>query len=221
MPIKEWYYQKTNDRSRVIEAASGFPLLHPKWSRVADVGGRWSPLHGKCRYDVYDHADKPPEQDLGGGKWTKCELNDLWWSDRWDDEADFYGFALCSHTIEDLYWPQPVLEELPLMAKRGCVIVPSVYHELAQHHGTLGFVHHHWVWRVENGVLTGWPKIPYLCCPEIAPKVAEYAAKGVEEGKLELVVWWEDDLPFRLVELGPTHDEVCRKYREDLLGVHY
>ena len=76
---------------------------------------------------------------------------------------DYFDYAFCGHTIEDLENPEPLLRELARVARTACIETPSRLAE--QTTGVRdricdeqGYSHHHWIVDLTCGVLELSPK---------------------------------------------------------------
>jgi hypothetical protein len=218
MPITKWRYNSTGDRSEVVKEINE---CRSRGGLAVDFGGAKKTLDGLQGVDLVVDQAKPEwdqkrhlYRNLNDfGNQDVRDITELRYYLR-DETASPFDWAICTHTLEDLDWPGPLLRLLPQCAKRGYIAVPSIYFELMQVHGTLGFIHHRTVWEVLDGVLVGWWKIPFLLADEIRHKVDEKAIAGYNRGDRELEVWWEGDLPFGIEPLGPSMEVVKEKYHQ-------
>lgn len=76
----------------------------------------------------------------------------------------YFDFSICSHTLEDLEDPLPLIHELARVSRAGYIEVPSRLHEQtvgvsnrASH--LVGHPHHHWVIDREENQLVFYRKI--------------------------------------------------------------
>ena len=121
-----------------------------------------------------------------------------------------YDYAICTHTLEDVYDPFITLNILPKIAKRGIVTMPSIRTELSNVESSfwLGYIHHRWLFSAENNTMLVAPKLGML--EALAINKIKYQ-KEIEE------IWyeWEDMLPYNLFMdnyLGPDSKTVIRNY---------
>ena len=124
-----------------------------------------------------------------------------------------FDFSICSHTLEDIAYPALTLRMLPLISKAGYIAVPSHFRELSRgleyNSQYRGYFHHRWILAPDQGVLTVVPKISALEYLQIEGDPSE--------DKSELQIWWQDDLPFKVLNndyLGPNQPVVLEMYKE-------
>jgi hypothetical protein len=222
MPITKWQYNNNGDRSEIIETIK---QVDREGGFVIDIGGAKASLGNAVKVDlVYDQNEPEFPQQY----WIQGNLNSFdrdavddidsyaryYFAEKVPNHRPVFDYAVCAHTLEDLDWPSPLLARLPHVALKGYIAVPSIYFELMQVHGTLGFIHHQTLWEVQDGVLVGWWKIPFLLADEMKDKVDQKAREGYERGDRELEIWFEGDLPFRVEPLGPSMEAVKEKYHK-------
>jgi hypothetical protein len=78
---------------------------------------------------------------------------------------DKFDYAICNHTLEDIYNPIITLQMLPSIAKAGMIGVPSIMTELSREveGDWLGYHHHRWIFdQTENGELLLASKLNFL-----------------------------------------------------------
>lgn len=68
----------------------------------------------------------------------------------------FFAFSVCSHTLEDLEDPVPLMRELQRVSRAGYIETPSRLSEQTagirdRMNSTTGHPHHHWIWESQNG----------------------------------------------------------------------
>lgn len=172
--------------------------------------------------------------DLGGtvNGWSKsvvdltCDINargpgnmaiDLCSESDWGKLFEMTGllgkfdYAICTHTLEDIYAPFVTLKNLPLIAKRGVISMPSIYTELSriEHPDYLGYIHHRWIFHHENNGILVIPKLGFLealCQKNIfLPQ------------KQDIMYEWEDTIDYSIFMnnyLGPNTQTVIEKYKQ-------
>lgn len=214
MPITKWQYNTDDNYPRVVKQIQDNP------GRVIEFGGAASRFYGKLKIDHCVDIQAPWAEDTAVGH-EVCDLNNGYCFDRPGGNTP-YKWALCTHTLEDLHWPIPLLDAMPFVAERGYISVPSAYIELTSWGGSLGFMHHRWIYTVDDRgskpVLVCWPKITVLRCDEFDPMRTRTAAKGTRKNQMELEIWWQGDLPYRVVSLGEDRDKVLNNYRSLIEG---
>lgn len=171
--------------------------------------------------------------DLGGGPngWTReiadfiadIGVSDTDKTKRVDlcDPADFnkllayvekhgkFDYAICTHTLEDIYNPFLALENLPKIAKRGIITMPSIVAELSpvQSLGWRGYLHHRWIYDFrENKILI----IPKITLFESLVKV-----KLTKTKNSEVRFDWSDNISYEVFMdhyLGPDTRTVIKEF---------
>ena len=123
-----------------------------------------------------------------------------------------FSFALSTHTLEDLAYPQLLTKRMPQLAKAGFVATPSKFHEFSHPDSTYyrGWIHHRWLFTFVRGMWTFVPKINYL---------QARLFNGLGEAGFayqQLNFFWEGTLPFQTMNgdfLGPTSSDVRHLYQ--------
>ena len=64
-----------------------------------------------------------------------------------------FDYAICTHTLEDVYNPLITLDFLPKIAKAGVITMPSLRTELSkvESNNWLGYIHHRWMFDIIDG----------------------------------------------------------------------
>jgi SAM-dependent methyltransferase len=140
-------------------------------ARVLDVGGWAAPVNRadwvidlmpyETRGAMLPGGFGPPPERFSAERWVRA---DLCASAPWPFDDDFFDFAICTFTLEDLRDPIRVCEEMSRVAKAGYVEVPSLLDELTWMNPEagggpwLGHAHHRWLCTMEDGVLVFLPK---------------------------------------------------------------
>lgn len=125
-----------------------------------------------------------------------------------------FSFSVCSHTLEDLAYPQLTLEMLPQISERGYIATPSWRQELkreAECRPWRGYIHHRWMFAERDGALLLLPKVPFI---EHVPLPSDCPGD-----QTELRLCWEGNIPWSVVNddyLGPNIEYVMRFYEEIL-----
>ncbi len=131
------------------------------------------------------------------------------------DKNGKWDYAISTHTLEDIFNPVFAAKKIEEIATAGLIIVPSKYQEFGRFAGRFrGFMHHHWIYDVIDGVLTAFAKINYI----------EYMADMSKNEGNELVVEWEDKIGLREMNDGMPYgnneingDEHMRQLYNQLL----
>lgn len=180
---------------------------------ILDVGGWWNTYLRDYVTHVFDQYNP----NIEGVSWFQGNINSY---ESWKPIFDYvekngkFDFVNCTHTLEDLAYPEAALKYMPLIAKQGFIAVPSKYWELQRRDLMRGGHHHRWIMDNKDNVLTLWPKInlieymiPY---DEISDQINLHADK-------ELRMFWEDSINYKIINndyLGPTFEDVIRYYHE-------
>ena len=126
---------------------------------VLDVGGAALPFaRADWVMDICAYEDRGqlggdvrrPEQRFGPDTWVQ---RDICAREPWPFEDDFFDFAICSHTLEDVRDPVWVCAELQRVSRAGYIEVPTIRQELtfAIQGPWTGWGHHHWLAQVQEG----------------------------------------------------------------------
>ena len=77
-------------------------------------------------------------------------------------ENGLFDFAICTHTLEDVYNPFFALQNLPKIAKSGIITMPSAKKEfsICESPEWAGYIHHRWVFDQLDGEMFIVPKLP-------------------------------------------------------------
>lgn len=185
--------------------------------KVLDIGGA---MRQKEIIQVHTLVDllKPEEAPYGRSKLKAQNFKKV------DITKEILPFAnkefdvcLCTQTLEDLYNPFLVLEEMQRVAKRGYIETPSFGADIVFSHvdvtdwltgfrRTPGNAHHKWLFQKENGVLKIIPKnYPILYSPEF--QVTNW--KG--ERHMEFI--WKDKLIYKEIVMLDFHSLIS-EYRK-------
>jgi hypothetical protein len=112
-----------------------------------------------------------------------------------------FDFCVCSHTIEDLYYPFVALENFSKIAKRGIIVVPSMHREMGRGdrgQPSKGYDHHRFIYHpsVDNK-LVAIPKMGHM----------EYKKYNIDQSgnQNELQFFWKEDISF--VEFGQMFEQ--------------
>lgn len=174
---------------------------------VVDVGGTVSGWSADIIDVLVDFND--PQCISNNIKHFKCDITDY---SSWIDICNYvsihgkFDFCICTHTLEDIANPKFVCEQLSKIANAGYIAVPSKYRELSRfemsNYNYRGYIHHRWIFNVEDGVFVGYPKINYLDSTNIFDKIA-----CMDENKSDLSFYWKDNIDIIYINnnyLGPS-----------------
>jgi hypothetical protein len=120
-----------------------------------------------------------------------------------------FDYAICTHTLEDLYNPCCLLDYLPRIARAGIVTTPSIRTEFSRHENSawLGNIHHRWLVDQEEGIMILAPKLGFL---------EQFKGFAVNELSYEIVFEWADTLPWAIVgdNYFENSDQMYQVYNE-------
>lgn len=171
-----------------------------------DLSGQSSWSRGIVDLTVDINAPNTP----GNIQMDLCDAND--WPKLFSvvEQQGLFDYAICTHTLEDLYNPITVLKNLPNIAKAGIVTTPSARTELSNPESTswLGYMHHRWIFDQRDGEILIAPKLSWI----------ENRYKGLfsfDRRTEEICFQWEENLSFTVLMdnyLGPTSNAVLTQY---------
>lgn len=170
--------------------------------RVLDIGGWAKPLPRAdwvadlLPYEtrgLYGAEDDTPER-FSAETWLQF---DICATEPWPFEDDFFDFAVCSHTLEDVRDPIRVCRELSRVAKAGYVEVPAAVEELTWgvHGPWVGWTHHHWICEGEDDGLRFTFK-PHLLAAD-GRHLPAGTCDGLAAEDRVLARWWTGQIPAR------------------------
>jgi SAM-dependent methyltransferase len=200
----------------------------PDDARVLDVGG-WAGPHNRADYviDVMPYETRGILMPDGFGPGPERFSKDTWviadlcGHEPWPFEDDFFDFAICTFTLEDLRDPIRTCQEMSRVAKAGYFEVPSVLDELTwwNPEGSggpwVGHKHHHWLCTWEEGTLVFLHKSHSLHSNWRVRVPRRWADQLSLEERM-LAKFWEGELPAReRLAIGTyPYDELERAIRE-------
>ena len=222
-----WAENDAGERNKVL-----VHLRDQQYHNVLDVGGAmgsWADqfvtayldcnaseyLKGKTNAELFDGNISDPEG------WIEI-------LDRAHNLGKF-DFAICTQTLEDIRNPTYVLKMLPKVAHRGYIDVPSKYLELKYANETpdehdrelwgldgyiMGYTGHRWIINFVDDMMEFYPKLPFIEHIRGLEPITQ-----VKDPKYMLCLWWENDIPHRIVNddfIGPNPYFVYKYYREGL-----
>ena len=168
--------------------------------RVIDIGG-W--IHGWSAPVIDMLVDINTENTAGSLRLDICQ--DSAWAEleQHTRETGMYDYAICTHTLEDLYNPVAALRFLPKIARAGVITMPSAHHELSRHENPAwtGYIHHRWVFdQTSTGDMLLVPKLPALD--------GVIAQRDLSNpNRMEIEYQWSEHIPFTMFMnnfLGPN-----------------
>jgi SAM-dependent methyltransferase len=184
-------------------------LALPDDARVLDVGGWAAPLNrADWVIDLMPYESRGAQFPAGVGpgperfsaeRWV---VADLCAHEPWPFDDDFFDFAVCTFTLEDLRDPIRVCEEFSRVARAGYVEVPSLLDELSWMNPEVsggpwvGHAHHRWLCMLRDGELVFLSKFHSLGAHRRARVPPRWASRLSDEDRV-LAHFWEGSLPAR------------------------
>ena len=178
---------------------------------VLDVGGSWNSYLGSLITHTFDMHDPR----LPGVHWFQGSINSY---EGWKPIFDYvekhgkFDFVNCTHTLEDLAYPEAALRYMPQIANAGFIAVPSKFWELERKRIFRGAHHHRWIFDSRGGDLTLWPKVNLI---EYMIPYNEIQDKIDKHRNTELRMFWEDTIEWKIINndyLGPAFEDVVNYY---------
>ena len=178
---------------------------------VIDVGGSWNSYLGSLITHTFDMHDP----GMPGVHWFQGSINSY---EGWKPIFDYvekngkFDFVNCTHTLEDLAYPEAALRYMPQIAKAGFIAVPSKFWELERKRIFRGAHHHRWIFDSRGGDLTLWPKVNLI---EYMIPYNEIQDKIDTHRNTELRMFWEDTIEWKIINndyLGPAFEDVVNYY---------
>lgn len=177
--------------------------------KVIDIGGEaigWS----SAITDML--VDKNTIDSVSSIQLDVCSHHE--WQKLLDHVADtgLYDYAICTHTLEDLYNPFLSLDFLPKIAKAGIITMPSIRTELShvENSNWIGFIHHRWIFDVVDNTMLVVPKLEFL-----SSLVGD--SIKVDYDNFDIRYEWTDAIDYKIFMdnyLGPSAPVVIQKYRQ-------
>ena len=183
---------------------------------VVDVGGSYNGWSFHVLDAIIDFNDPPPCSK----KNIKHFKMDITHPDSWREVLEYvekvgkFDFCICTHTLEDIMNPVFVGEQMGKIAHAGYIAVPSKYRELArfENHSNSyrGYIHHRWIFNMENGAFVGYPKINYVENNSTFDAIAD-----LDDRRSDLSFYWKGRVDIRYLNnnfLGPNVEAVIGYY---------
>ena len=200
-------YLKTGvSRKRVLSEVAAAKAENPNY-RVIDIGGDAIGWSAPIVDMVVDINSEPSEKSM---KFDICKVSE------WDRLLELvardglYDYAICTHTLEDVYNPFTALEFLPKIARAGIITMPSVITELSriESKSYLGFIHHRWIFDKQGDEMLVVPKLSML-----ETLVEDTIKQDLDRD--EICYEWEGSIEYRHFMnnfLGPNNHVVINEY---------
>lgn len=180
--------------------------------RVLDVGGSMM-QHKEIKVDTLVDVIRPEDAPYGS---SKLLANNFVKVDVTKEKLPFknkeFDLVLCTHVLEDLPNPFPVMDEMVRIAKRGLIVTPSMGFDmlftpidytnwLTGARRVPGEAHHKWFFVKEGEKLKVMPKnYPILYTKEF--QVVEWS------GEKEMIYTWKDEIKYHEFSALNIHDLV-------------
>lgn len=179
--------------------------------RVVDVGG------GICSWsdhvtDIVDIFIVPGSKEILEKQRPNVNIHamDINNPNNWDhiledvEKNGKFDFSICTHTLEDIPYPNLVCDMLMKISKAGIIAVPSKYAEYLRFErqygisGYRGFFHHKWIYSLKNDVFTGYEKNNYW------EYVNGYKINKPDGLFTEICFMWEESFEYKFYHIGQT-----------------
>ena len=177
-------------------------------ARVLDVGGWAAPLNrADWVIDLMPYATRgaiasgvgPGPARFSPERWVQA---DICGHEPWPFADDWFDFAVCTFTLEDVRDPIRVCQEMSRVARAGYVEVPSLLDELTWRTPEVsggpwvGHAHHRWLCLPEGRGLLFLSKFHSLHARPAAQVRARRAGE-LSTAECVLAVAWQGELPAR------------------------
>ena len=201
------YGQIQDSRNWIISNVTQCKIMRPEL-RVIDIGGNaigWT----KDIVDMVVDINSPENEKniridiCNVFEWNKLLEHVL--------KQGKYDYAICTHTLEDIYNPIVAIELLPKISHAGIITMPSIRTELSRIESLdwIGYIHHRWIFDQIKGEMLVIPKI---CLLEGLVGNTIHHKFETEEIRFQ----WSDVIPYKMFMdnyLGPNADTVINEYK--------
>ena len=139
-------------------------VLKIETARIIDIGGTantWLLPHVTHIMDI----QKRPLDLPSAITYIQADIND---KESWEKIPDnFFDFASCTHTLEDIRDPGFVLNQISRIAKRGFIAIPNRHQEMSRVESKSynGWSHHRWLFNFDGEKMLITPKFGPLWIP--------------------------------------------------------
>ena len=213
--LKVTYGNIDQSRERTLDHISTQRATNPNF-RVIDIGGvaggGWTAGVADMIVDIQSlDSEHSMALDI-------CNHHD--WHRLLDlvDKQGMYDYAICSHTLEDIYDPVMALKWLPKIARAGIITMPSIRTELCRltpQSPGLGFIHHRWLFDQKDGEMLIVPKL--VCLEHVLGPGFQY-----NHAVFEIQYEWQGSIPYKMFMnnyLGPNEQTVLDEFRSVVYNV--
>src|SRR3972149_1923850 len=185
--------------------------------KILDVGGSMK-QHWDLPIDTLVDLIRPEEAPYGKSKLLAKHFIRL---DVTKEKLPFrdkeFDFVLCTHTLEDLYNPFLIIDEMSRVGKRGYIATPSFGSDITYSHYNLtdwltggrrvpGHAHHKWLFYIKKGQIQILPK-NYSLLATTEFQVVNW------KGRDELQYYWENSINYSEIKDLSIH-KLINLYRE-------
>jgi hypothetical protein len=207
--MKSITYEATAHRE---VAKKFFSTLKEEGKKIIDIGASMSDWTSPFVDAIVD-INTPQTNEKIFFQGNICNT-DVWDKvEQYVSENGKFDFSICSHTLEDISSPYMVCKKIEKISKAGVIMIPSKYYELSKVESHYkGWIHHRWIWNIENNELVGYPKNGFV---EYMDQFDTLANQG-NQGNTQIVLYWEENIPIKIVNddfLGPSVDHVIGYYQ--------
>ncbi len=185
--------------------------------KILDIGGsakQHDLLPIDTLVDLLQPEDDPYNRSYLKAKYfIKCDIT----KEKLPFKDNQFEFVLCTHTLEDIYNPFLVIEEMSRVAKRGYIAAPSRGKDSEFSHLDLtdwltgprrqpGYAHHKWFFELKNDLM----QISVKHYPLLY--TAEFMI-GKWRGGDEFQYYWEDFIKYEFLDSTDMHT-LIENYRQ-------
>jgi hypothetical protein len=211
--ITSWRYTKINNHDAILTALESRKAILGDQFTVLDIGASDNPWTAEVLGATFDlrKCNAPNVLNFTGN------LNEY---QDWTQLLDYvavhgkFSYTVCSHTLEDLAYPKLTLDMLPRISQAGFISMPSHFQDLTRIEGDWpGYIHHRWLFVIENDKIVLVPKIPFVA------KIEGVSNPPVD--RTELQIFWDKTVPYEILNgdfLGPNVQYVKDMYAKVLGG---
>jgi hypothetical protein len=212
------------DRNNIVSYLKNMKETNPDY-KIIDVGGTyegWSWSLLDAIVDINECKDKSIKQF----QFNICD-HDSWGELlEYVDKNGKFDFVICSHTLEDISNPLLVTQQLTKIAKAGYIAIPSKFIELSKNLKDInfeilvsdnrfrGYMHHRWIFQIEDGEFVGYPKLPFLEADTFFDGIAK-----LDLNIRDLSFIWTDKIELKIVNndfMGPGSQSIVNMFRVGL-----
>ena len=204
------YDTRHNSISQTLRYIEEEKLKNPNF-KVVDIGGTnigWSKNHIDFLVDI-NTTDTETSMQI-----DICDYVSLQKLIDYTQLNGLFDYAICSHTLEDVYNPFDLIKLLPSIAKSGIISMPSANTELSlvENLNWFGYIHHRWIFENIDDKMMIVPKLPVVSS-------LIYKRFSFKKSLEEINFHWNNSIEFDIFMdnyLGPDQQTVIQEYQEFL-----